>query len=66
VVPTDCEHEIEPIEKGFKVLLVYHLVAKSKSIHELYCLNWETNSYSTNLETIFETQRIFSFWEKKT
>ncbi|CAF4014300.1 unnamed protein product [Rotaria sp. Silwood1] len=67
VVPTDCEHEIEPIEKGFKVLLVYHLVAKSKSIHELYSLIWKTNSYSTNLKTIFETQRIqqiFSFWEK--
>ncbi|CAF3854629.1 unnamed protein product [Rotaria sp. Silwood1] len=30
VVPTDCEHEIEPIETGFKVLLIYHLVAKSK------------------------------------
>ncbi|CAF3808455.1 unnamed protein product, partial [Rotaria sp. Silwood1] len=51
VVPTVCEYEIEPIEKGFKVLLVYHLVAKSKSIHELYCLIWKTNSYSTNLET---------------
>ncbi len=30
VVPSDCQHEIEPIEKGFKLLLVYHLVSKTK------------------------------------
>lgn len=30
VVPSDCEHEIEPIEKGFKLLLVYHLVSKTE------------------------------------
>jgi len=30
VLPSDCEHEIEPIEKGFKLLLVYHLVSKTK------------------------------------
>ncbi|CAF1399606.1 unnamed protein product [Rotaria sordida] len=67
VVPTGCDHEIEPIEKGFKILLVYHLVTKSKSIDELYSLLWKTNSYSTNLKTIFEIQqiqRIFSFWKK--
>jgi hypothetical protein len=30
VLPSDCQHEIEPIEKGFKLLLVYHLVSKTK------------------------------------
>jgi hypothetical protein len=30
VVPSDCQHEIQPIEKGFKLLLVYHLVSKPK------------------------------------
>jgi hypothetical protein len=30
VVPSDCQHEIEPIENGFKLLLVYHLVSKTK------------------------------------
>jgi hypothetical protein len=30
VIPSDCQHEIAPIEKGFKLLLVYHLVSKTK------------------------------------
>ena len=30
VVPSDCQHEIEPIEHGFKLLLVYHLVSNTK------------------------------------
>jgi hypothetical protein len=30
VLPPDCEHEIEPIEKGFKLLLVYYLTSKTK------------------------------------
>jgi hypothetical protein len=30
VLPSDCQHEIEPIEKGFKLLLVYHLISNTK------------------------------------
>ena len=30
VLPPDCEHEIESIEKGFKLLLVYYLTSKTK------------------------------------
>jgi len=30
ILPSDCEHEIQPIEKGFELLLVYHLVSKTK------------------------------------
>ncbi len=30
IVPSDCQHEIESIQKGFKLLLVYHLISKTK------------------------------------
>ena len=29
VLPPDSRHEIEPIEKGYQLILVYHLVSKS-------------------------------------
>ncbi|CAF3111461.1 unnamed protein product [Rotaria sp. Silwood2] len=66
VVPSDCQHEIEPIEKGFKLLLVYHLVSKTNSIHQLYSLLSNSNHESMNIENVFLTQRIkriFTHWE---
>lgn len=30
VIPSDCQHEISGIEKGFQLLLVYHLITKTK------------------------------------
>ncbi|CAF3656100.1 unnamed protein product [Rotaria sp. Silwood1] len=67
VVPSDCQHEIEPIEKGFKLLLVYHLISKINSIHQLYSLLSISNYNSMNIEHIFLIQRIkriFNYWEK--
>ncbi|CAF3200686.1 unnamed protein product [Rotaria socialis] len=67
VVPSDCQHEIEPIEKGFQLLLVYHLVSKTNSIHQFYSLLSNVNYESMNIEHVFLTQRIkriFNYWEK--
>ncbi|CAF1101276.1 unnamed protein product [Adineta steineri] len=67
IVPSDCQHEIEPIEKGFKLLLVYHLVSKTSSTHEFYSLLSKSNNNSMNIQNIFLTQRlnhIFTYWEK--
>ncbi|CAF4165406.1 unnamed protein product, partial [Rotaria magnacalcarata] len=67
VVPSDCQHEIEPIEKGFQLLLVYHLVSKTNSIHQFYSLLSNVNYESMNIEHAFLTQRIkriFNYWEK--
>ncbi|CAF1142206.1 unnamed protein product [Rotaria sordida] len=67
VVPSDCQHEIESIEKGFKLLLVYHLISKTNSIHQFYSLLSNSNYELMNIENIFLIQRIkriFTYWEK--
>lgn len=67
VVPSDCQHEIQPIEKGFKLLLVYHLVSKTNSIHELYSLISNPIDQTMSMENIFLTKRLhrlFTYWEK--
>ncbi|CAF0989176.1 unnamed protein product [Adineta ricciae] len=66
IVPPDCQHEIQPLEKGFKLLLVYHLVSNTNSIQQLISLLSKPKNHSQTMENIFlsqRLQRIFTYWE---
>jgi len=65
VVPSDCEHEIGPIDKGFGVLLIFHLISKeNQSIDDFYSL-FSTNE-SNSIEKFFlkkRLMRLLSYWQ---
>ncbi|UJR08135.1 hypothetical protein I4U23_012411 [Adineta vaga] len=66
ILPPDCQHEIQSIEKGFKLLLVYHLVSNTNSIQQLISLLSKPRNHLMTIENIFlsqRLQRIFTYWE---
>ena len=68
VIPSDCQHEISGIEKGFQLLLVYHLASKTNSsIDQLYSLLTNPIDQTMTMEKIFLTKRlrrVLNYWSK--
>ena len=63
LLPSDCQHEIESIEKGFKLVLVYHLVTKMQSIDQFHSLL----SSQVHLDTLVPNPRLtrlFTYWQR--
>lgn len=66
ILPPDCQHEIEPIQQGFRLVLVYHLMVKSPSIDHFYSLLSQSVPPSFNVETHLRLQRLrrlFLYWQ---